>query len=388
MAQAAKDDLQDDPRLFVFGDSHSKIWGGETFGALRDQPVFPRVKVHQLGGALAYNLMDDTNQSLGKWGTQVFEILESELAQGLANPSFILLCFGEIDVRTQVVYRALLNQTTMDASAEVVAQRLLKFSELLYQKFQIPVLIWEPTPTKRLLYTPDFPATGTDIERNYATCHLGQLLRSGAAKLQVKYTIFSFGAYDRLSFALRTHQEYFEDGCHLNFSGLQLAYAELEKLDIKHGLGVMSCFQADDSKLKSLANVVDITDQITFSMTSRYGTDQSLRRSSTNGYCFHTQKEQTPTVLLDLGCAMMVHSIRLRNRLDGHAERAAHLAISIGNDPQKLERVYESDKTWGEDGGVFELVFPKQAVRLVSLRLLNEDYFHLGEVTVFARSFT
>lgn len=374
-------------QLLVFGDSHSKIWGGQTFGDLRNHSAFPRVKVHQLGAALAYNLMDGANQSLGKWGTQVFEIIDTELAHGIANPGFILLCFGEIDVRTQIVSRAILNNTTLDESAAVVAQRILKFSELLYQKFQIPVLIWEPTPTIRLFYNPDLPASGTDLERNYATRNMGQFLRNGAAKLQEKYRIFSFGAYDALSFALHTHKEYFEDGCHLNFAGLKLALAELEKLDDKHSLGVMPCFQIDDSKLKALAGIVDITDQITLSMTSRYGDQQSLRRSSTNGYCFHTQKEHIPIVLLDLGCAMMIDSIRIRNRLDGYAERAAHLAISIGNDPQKLERIYQSDKTWGEDGGILELTFPQQAIRLISLRILAEDYFHLGEVTVFARSF-
>jgi lysophospholipase L1-like esterase len=387
MKQVAKDDLKNGSQLLVFGDSHSKIWGGRTFGDLRVHPIFRGVKVHHLGAALAYNLTDDTNLSVGKWGSQVFEIIKTELAQGIASPKFILLCFGEIDVRTQIIPRAIFNETTLDESVEVVGQRILKFSELLYQRFQIPVLIWEPTPTVGLFYNPDLPAIGTEVERNYATKSLGQFLRSGAANLQEKYEIFSFGAYDALSFGMHTHKEYFEDGCHLNFLGHKLALAELDKLDKKHGLGVMQCFQIDDTKFKALASTVDITDQITISMTSRYGDQQTLRRSSANGYCFHTQKEHTPIVLLDLGCAMVIDSIRLRNRLDGYAQRAAHLAISVGNDPQKLERIYQSDETWGEDGSILELFFPQHPVRLISLRILAEDYFHLGEVTVLAKSF-
>jgi hypothetical protein len=54
--------------LIVFGDSHSRIWGGRTNLWGTNQSLFPGVQIRHLGAALAFNLLGATYDDLGKWG--------------------------------------------------------------------------------------------------------------------------------------------------------------------------------------------------------------------------------------------------------------------------------------------------------------------------------
>ena len=232
-------------KILVFGDSHSVIWSGsDILGKKRN--LFKGVDVHHLGPALAYNLLDDTGTIPGKWGEQIIQIISNSLKSEI---SYLILCFGEIDIRTQAIKRAVSADSTILKSAQEIATRITKFACLLEQQFNIPILIWEPVPSSSDLnfsFNPQFPAVGSEIERNVATYEVALKLRSETRRLQKQYkAVYSFGAYEKLTDFHETKIEYFSDGCHLNLAGLKVALTELSALDDKYKLNVSSFFQTE-----------------------------------------------------------------------------------------------------------------------------------------------
>ncbi len=92
--------------FLIVGDSHSVIWEGNNVACKQNHSLFEGVKVVHLGPALAYNLLNKDQSALGKWGTNVVEIIQRLLASDV-QINGVMLCFGEIDIRTQVIARAI-----------------------------------------------------------------------------------------------------------------------------------------------------------------------------------------------------------------------------------------------------------------------------------------
>jgi hypothetical protein len=65
------------PSLVVFGDSHSVIWGSNNVLKRVGPTKFPNVQVFYLGSALAFNLINHENDGLGKYGKDIFSIMEN-----------------------------------------------------------------------------------------------------------------------------------------------------------------------------------------------------------------------------------------------------------------------------------------------------------------------
>lgn len=125
-------------KLIVVGDSHSIIWSGTLFTNLVEKTSSPRetshksifenVEVFWLGPSLAYNLMGKGNE-LGKWGFKVFEKIDSLLNNNV-KIGYIILSFGEIDIRCHVVKQALLLNCSIEKIVDNLTNKLIKFVEI------------------------------------------------------------------------------------------------------------------------------------------------------------------------------------------------------------------------------------------------------------------
>lgn len=380
-----------EPKLFVFGDSHSVIWEGNNVLRRPEQGRFKGVKVFHLGEALAYNLLGSDLTEFGKWGQQIVSITREGRDAGL-NIAGIMLCFGEIDVRTQIVRRALLDGTDIAESAQRVAKRVIAFARLLYETYQYPTIIWEPIPTtssKFFSFNPMFPAIGSEIERNYATSCLGSYLRHAAGELLLKgYKIYSFGIFDKLTTCFETKPEFYEDGCHLNLNGLEVAIKQLDKLCEENKLTLNQLFHASANLLHHPA-AKDLTDRAKLILSSEHIRPSQLGRMANRGFCFHTKKQTNPLAIIDIGYSAIIVKLIIYNRFDCFGERAKNLKIMVGNDLNKLTDLFQADEVWGLDGTPIELDISTNLgpVRYVVLQLMDDEYFHLGEVRVIGLSF-
>ena len=378
---------QIEKKILVFGDSHSVIWSGsDILGKKRN--LFKGVDVHHLGPALAYNLLDDTGTIPGKWGEQIIQIISNSLKSDI---SYIILCFGEIDIRTQAIKRAVSADSTILKSAQEIATRITKFACLLEQQFNIPILIWEPVPSSSDLnfsFNPQFPAVGSEIERNVATYEVALKLRSETRRLQKQYkAVYSFGAYEKLTDFHETKIEYFSDGCHLNLAGLKVALTELSALDDKYKLNVSSFFQTEVFS-HNTPKIYEVSRSVQLSLSSKFNDMNSLQKTG-RGFCFHTNLEEKPWALVDLGYSMLIESIEISNRIDSEQERASSLIISIGNDPNNMKSIYNfsNQSLLSSDPNFFRLRLSSQPIRYLAFSLNEKNFLHLGWVKIYANKF-
>ena len=378
---------QIEKKILVFGDSHSVIWSGsDILGKKRN--LFKGVDVHHLGPALAYNLLDDTGTIPGKWGEQIIQIISNSLKSDI---SYIILCFGEIDIRTQAIKRAVSADSTILKSAQEIATRITKFACLLEQQFNIPILIWEPVPSSSDLnfsFNPQFPAVGSEIERNVATYEVALKLRSETRSLQKQYkAVYSFGAYEKLTDFHETKIEYFSDGCHLNLAGLKVALTELSALDDKYKLNVSSFFQTEVFS-HNTPKIYEVSRSAQLSLSSKF-TDMNSLQKTGRGFCFHTNLEEKPWALVDLGYSMLIESIEISNRIDSEQERASSLIISIGNDRNAMKSIYNfsNQSLLSSDPNFFRLRLSSQPIRYLAFSLNEKNFLHLGWVKIYANKF-
>ena len=110
---------------------------------------------------------------------------------------------------------------------------------------------------------------------------------------------------------------------------------------------------------------------------------------------FHTDVEDEPWWMVDLGGSYNIHAIKLFNRLKsapGVAERSARLAIDIGPKEQSLAEVYrrEENESFGGIDGDPLIWAPMTPIagRFVRIRLLTRNYLHLDEVEVYGEPLT
>jgi hypothetical protein len=370
-------------KLRVFGDSHSVIWGGCLLLKEAHHSKFPMVDLHHLGPALAFNLVLD-DYALGKWGTQIVEAL----SKCQDTTSAVMLSFGEIDIRTQVVRRAHQDAISLDESAGRVADRLLTFAHFLRNAIDVPLFIWGPVASAASTagWNADQPNVGTELERNLATRAFTSYLRKGCERLD---GIYLLSILDRLvtpTFATRS--EFFEDGCHLNLEGLGLAIAEFNRVVAANGLELPDYFD-----MSALCGAADIGYREIFGRCAIAAASplmpqgKSTAPKADQAWIFHTQEVPSPFVLIDVGYGALIESIRIFNRRDRFQERARTLTVSVGIDPDHLRTVHEQSEVFGVDGTPLTVRPGRlEPVRFIMLRLKERTCLHLGKIEVFEQT--
>src|SRR5680860_980256 len=93
--------IEEMPIIHCIGDSHANFFSGND----RMQPAWPKkamnripfIKSYRLGPVLAFNLCKLGSTTMGR--ENIFALLFGTIPPG----SMVMLCFGEIDCRTQLV---------------------------------------------------------------------------------------------------------------------------------------------------------------------------------------------------------------------------------------------------------------------------------------------
>ncbi|MEY4294943.1 MAG: hypothetical protein RLY82_631 [Pseudomonadota bacterium] len=384
-------DLNEAPsQLVVIGGSHSVIWGGGLFGEggrSESQNKFEGVDVRHLGSGLAYHLLDKSGEGLGKNGIRVFQNLKSS---ALGVVAAVMLCFGEADIRTEVVEQAHREAIGIEESSKKVAKRLLKFSELLHDEIDKPIFIWEPPPTADVFfprYSDKYPYVGHTEERNFATLKFSEALREGKESLMDK-AIYPFGILPTLmNRALRSNPEFYVDGCHLNHLGMEHAINAFEATARINGCdfpnffhsGIINAFPAD-------RKVTDI--KIRLMSTTLAGEDSYITPNPSKPYIFSTELQHQPFVLLQMGYSSFVTRIEIFNRRDGHQGRAKHLNVAIGNNPSDLRLIHTQNATWGINHEPLVInLHDVSPFTFIGLYLTDTNYLQLAEVNIYETSF-
>ncbi|HRZ83947.1 MAG TPA: discoidin domain-containing protein, partial [Candidatus Hydrogenedentes bacterium] len=101
---------------------------------------------------------------------------------------------------------------------------------------------------------------------------------------------------------------------------------------------------------------------------------------------FHTAHEKQPWWQVDLGAETRVGRVRLHNRCDGFAGRAASFLLLASPNGVTFREVYRHGGTvfFGHsDGKPLEVDLGGVSARFLRVQLPGEDYLHLDEVEVF-----
>jgi hypothetical protein len=375
--------------LNIFGDSHSQILGGGVVLSSefhnKEANRFKSIKVHWLSGALAFNLIDD-DENLLKWGSEIVETLEKA-----SDVSSILLAFGEIDIRVHVIKRAFSSNKHPYVVNEVVAERLMRFSEYLFQKFNIPIFVLSPIPSAPNFkgFNKDLPNTGSERERNYLTYKFSEFLENWDKKQNQIYIINLFNYLtDR---TLNTNVEFYADSIHLNLKGFDLFVREFESIVDEKNLKLKKYYSI--TELKYLDEIIekDITKSCNLikQSSSYMGSDSLVNKVNSNNFIFHTQLESNPYIVIDIGYIAPLTKIKIYNR-KGFEERCQNFMLSVSNQvADGYISVFETSEIFGLDGNPLEVDVKDflGKIRFIKMELKSENMFHLDRVEIIERSF-
>jgi len=101
----------------------------------------------------------------------------------------------------------------------------------------------------------------------------------------------------------------------------------------------------------------------------------------TTAILFHTQEQDQPWVVFDLGSPQKLARVEVVNREDCCGERAAPLVFETSTDGEKFHEVTRTTEPFD----VWETTFKPVTARYVRLRVDRRSYLHLVRVSVFAR---
>ena len=176
--------------IVAFGDSHVQLFEG-----------CDEVDVNHVGASTAYNLAEENSSTGGR--RQVLSRV------GRMNPmtEAVLLCFGEVDIRANVIKYCYQNGFSIGECVDGVVDRYMSFaSEIASRGFKILVYGGYGAGSDRV-------SAGSDRERNYAAKCLNASLSSKCEENGFIY----FSLHDALldEECLETDSSFLLDGFHL-----------------------------------------------------------------------------------------------------------------------------------------------------------------------------
>lgn len=197
-----------DTRLVAIGDSHCRFWSGNASMTAPDR--IPGVVTCHVGPGLAWNLIERTART--RSGQSVRRVLRDLAAQSYGG--WVLLCFGEIDLRVHVLKHVAENGRR--PSVERLVDRYIAFV-VEARRICPRIALWGPGASQPtgIPDNPDFPAIGSEKERNAATLMLTRLLEERARRIDVPVLSLLPLLLDEHGC---TRRELLYDGCHISQS--------------------------------------------------------------------------------------------------------------------------------------------------------------------------
>lgn len=175
--------------IICFGDSHVGVFDGI--------PGFEKVWV---GAATAYNLIKSQSSTKGR--EKIFMRLES----AAPGSSAVLLSFGEVDCRSNILKYCVKSGKSIDEVCADVVSRYFEFvGEIIARGFS--VVLCGPYGSGS-----DHNNQGNTWERYYASVCMEKMLRHGAKERGIPY--FSLNGVLNDADLRRTRLEFFDDGLH------------------------------------------------------------------------------------------------------------------------------------------------------------------------------
>ncbi len=190
--------------LVAVGDSHAKFWSGRD--AVFEPDRLPGILTRHVGPALAWTLIEPRSKTRGGAATRA--VLRDLRAQRFGG--WVLLCFGEIDLRAHVLKEA----GDLAANLAALAARYLAFVREA-QRIHPRIALWGPgaSQPEGSADNPQFPAVGSEAERNAATRLFTQILTEAAREPGVPVLSLFPLLVDEHG---RSRREFLYDGCHLS----------------------------------------------------------------------------------------------------------------------------------------------------------------------------
>ena len=371
--------------LAIFGDSHSVILGGGlVYDKINGIPnAFDGVIIEWLPGALAYNLMAEDGRP-GKWGNLILE----KLAES-KNITATMLCFGEIDIRVHICKHALENNLSLEDSTSSVAKKIISFSQILSEKFNIPIFIYAPIASMK-----DFGPIHKQIPQLFSerVRNLASLIFLKSLKQSITEGIYIVSILEALlDPLLQTKSEYYHDSIHLNYRGLELAIQEFRKVSKNFRLNLPDYFakKLDEKFVKHISEITSNTKICKISSIYNklpYG----LTVMNSGGFIFHTDQESQPYIIIDIGYLASLEQIKLWNTSDYHPNRATNIMVAIGNEMDIFKPIFSNAAPWGHDQEPLSISVPKELGfnRFIKIYLCDANFFHLSKVQIYEESFS
>lgn len=208
--------------IHCIGDSHITLFTGQDI----IPPVYPGIsddtlasfQTYRLGAVLAYNLREGGHTSQGR------EKLLSVLST-IATGSKVMLVFGEIDVRTQLIKQAKLQKKSINWVVKRCVARYFHVIAEVGTDYQ--VLVWATPPQSMTTHSSNkFPTVGTGQERNA----VARLFNAELKRLCDEYLVPFVSIFDAIVNAdNETDMGYLFDTAHLSQKALPFALEALQE---------------------------------------------------------------------------------------------------------------------------------------------------------------
>ncbi len=331
--------------------------------------------------------MDDSG-SLGKWGQKIVghpSLLDKET-------SIVMLSFGEIDCRTQVIKRAIKGGLSIKDACLIIVDRYFRFIDLLRDTTSLPIIIWGPIATGSYYnnWDPKFPNIGSEIERNIVTHEFNNLLGLG---VKTRPNVYNIDILNKMINPLgQTNTELQDDGCHLNARGLGLAISAFNEVISKTSIPEHSYFELSNLFSIRKAGIYNISRHARIVSVS--SDIDNLTRGSLlaegDSDIFHTKNELKPNVLIDLGHGTFLDRIEVLVSNRDSLRSFKSLKVYVSQDREKFDLVYSHNGVALSEGASSFSFYNSEsyrAIRFLRFELADENEFVLKGINLYGKTF-
>lgn len=345
---------------------------------------YKNIRGHWIHLTPARDLIDENGQ-IGKGGKEVLSRLETE-----SNISSIILTFGAIDIRVDLIKRAIESQCNPLEIINEISQRLLSFATHLRGFYEVPIFILSPNPDSPNFagINPSFPTIGSERERNFYTYKLGLELEKNVAKNSQIFILNLF--QDLVDPVLNIEKTMYADAFHVGYRGLKIFVHKFNDLIAQSNLQLPNYWDYDELRYSNKPVKKDISKKCKiYKISSQFSEQLSLYPiSPSQEFIFHTNLEKNPYVIIDIGYVSPLAELVFENRL-GYEDRLQNLRIGISKVEYSFETIYEHPGTFGADGNVLIVDMNPYLgkVKFIKLELNSENYFHLKSLKIIENSF-
>ncbi|MFY9311370.1 MAG: hypothetical protein WAQ28_20155 [Bacteroidia bacterium] len=210
------------PKIHVIGDSHVSVFSGidtiQNAWPNKSTNIFPPFVSYRIGPVTAFNSYKKI---------QVFKKILTFKSSGVNKKmDYVMLCFGEIDIRVHLIKQ----KEIQGVDLEIIVEKCLKQYLLTIQaiaNWGYNVIVFGPIASaNKEIIIDNYSSYGSTKERNNATRLFNRSLESECKKMNVLFISFFEEMVDENE---NTKTEFLSDDIHLSAKTLPIIYEKLKK---------------------------------------------------------------------------------------------------------------------------------------------------------------